>query len=239
MCPVCDTQAAHVVEPFGRLADGAALTLAFFSRKGEMFGRLEVYDPASRLCFFETSSPDLKPAHHRCLILIGGMTDGPLSLPYTAALSDFCLGTLRIRCVMPFLHTSYLNFGLHTLDRDVEDIAHLLRFLSKEHALKDAQSTMEFVLMGHSTGCQIVMSTARTLVSASQAEAFHVTAIILQGAVSDRQYMQATMPTDLFEQYLSLSGQMVRTGRDMEVMPRSSYFVPIIAARYFSLASVG
>ena len=178
-----------------------------------------------------------------CLILLGGMTDGPLSLSYTEALQSLCHTSLHVRLILPFLHTSYRHFGLYTLEQDIQDLFNLMHFLSNEHYAQE-NSRMKFILMGHSTGCQIALATAKKFMDLKENSHrdlnFEILAMILQGAVSDRQFMEASAPSmQAFQEYILLSEEMRRTGRGTHFMPKDTYFVPIIADRYYSLAAYG
>jgi pimeloyl-ACP methyl ester carboxylesterase len=224
-----------------------------------MKGSLQLYDKEKKLCFFEASmcSHDSPPTTTRLerpvfFILVGGMFDGPLSLPYTTALREIISASpapqdqaMRppIRLILPFLRSSYQHFGLYTLNDDVQDMLKLLHHLVAEG------EAGEFILMGHSTGCQIILKTLQYIKEHEEAAChvrsgskdIRIVGLILQGAVSDRQWMMATTPSgktrsDL-EAYVSMAKEMCRSGKKDECMPRDAYPVPIIAARYLSLVT--
>lgn len=97
-------------------------------------------------CAYELGTPGRRNA----LVFIGGLTDGPHTVPYLRTIADkiaaapgldYSVFEIRIR-------SSFDGFGWGSLAQDVEDISAVvtyLRGLGKERV----------VLMGHSTGCQV------------------------------------------------------------------------------------
>ena len=75
-----------------------------------MYGNLFIYDPKWKLIAFESGSL----SSSRCLILLGGLTDGLLSLPYVERLSSK-LETLSkpFSLIQPLLRSSNLQYGWH------------------------------------------------------------------------------------------------------------------------------
>lgn len=96
-------------------------------------------------CAYELGLPG-----KNALVFIGGLTDGPHTVPYirtvaakiqAAAVLDYSVFEIRIR-------SSFDGFGWGSLAQDVEDISAVVKYLrgiGKE----------KIVLMGHSTGCQV------------------------------------------------------------------------------------
>lgn len=96
-------------------------------------------------CAYELGSP----AKH-ALVFIGGLTDGPHTVPYirtvaakieAATALDYSVFEIRI-------HSSFDGFGWGSLAQDVEDVSAVVKYLRSIGKEK-------IVLMGHSTGCQV------------------------------------------------------------------------------------
>lgn len=145
-----------------------------------MYGNLFIYDPNYKLVAFESGSSS------RCLILLGGLTDGLLSLPYVEKFSSALQSLPQpYSLIQPLLRSSNLQYGWHTIDNDVEDLRTLIDYLVNHRT--DLQS---IILMGHSTGCQDIIHYLRQ-------EKVHskIIRVILQGPVSDREYLSRLSST--------------------------------------------
>ena len=105
------------------------------------------YDsPTRHSCAYEIGP---KSAHN-AIIFIGGLGDGPHTVPYIRHLakhledsSDLSYSVFEIR-----MTSSFIGFGMSSLTKDVADITALVKYLrgiGKER----------IVLFGHSTGCQV------------------------------------------------------------------------------------
>eukprot|EP00033_Pygsuia_biforma_P005596 GCRY01006181.1.p1 GENE.GCRY01006181.1~~GCRY01006181.1.p1 ORF type:complete len:330 (+),score=49.04 GCRY01006181.1:66-1055(+) len=176
-------------------------------------------------------------------VLLSGLTDGLWSLPYSRHLAD----SLRAKgwiLVQPILRSSYLGYGTSSLKEDAEDIHALLRHLSQQMLV------VEFALIGHSTGCQdilyylnhfsthhqpILHQEARNVSSKDQTLP-PISAAVLQGPVSDRQFM-STLPETA--EYINLAKQYMENGDGEHLLPRAADVAPITASRYLSLADKG
>lgn len=165
-------------------------------------------------------------------------TDGPLSLPYSQRLTR-ALQAMGVAVVHPVLASSYAGYGHHSLDSDVDDMKGLLAALGREYGVE------RVTWLGHSTGCQGAAHFFRTLASeaprAPDLAVPHgvatVTGVILQGPVSDREYMQ-TLPQ--CPEMVALALDMVQSCRGSEMMPRRcGVDEPITAERYASLTVKG
>jgi pimeloyl-ACP methyl ester carboxylesterase len=84
------------------------------------------------------------------LVFIGGLYDGPHSVPYIRAVAkkvhdetalDYTVFEIR-------MDSSYTGWGYSNLARDVKDIDALIKYLR-------GLGKEKIVLMGHSTGCQV------------------------------------------------------------------------------------
>ena len=115
------------------------------------------------------------------LVVMGGLTDGLLPTTYTPPLAA-AVAAEGWATVQPLLRGSYCQFGTGGLDRDVEDLSSLLKFL------RDRRGAKRVALLGHSTGCQI---TARFLADdgtgGSEELRSMVVLAVLQAPVSDRE----------------------------------------------------
>lgn len=102
--------------------------------------------PTSNACAYEIGSPNAKNS----LVFIGGLGDGPHTVPYPRAIAKR-LGedpSLSYSVFEFRLKSSFSAFGFARLVDDVADITALVKYLrsiGKERV----------VLMGHSTGCQV------------------------------------------------------------------------------------
>lgn len=143
-----------------------------------MKGELYIYDKEKRLTAFESGPEDAES----CIVVIGGLTDGFLSLPFVPKLMEEC-GKIGWCCVQVHLSSSYSGFGIYTIQQDAEELSHLLEYLG------GARGKKRVVLLGHSTGCQGVL----WYLQHSYLPEHHVGAAILQGAVSDRDHLMATL----------------------------------------------
>jgi pimeloyl-ACP methyl ester carboxylesterase len=147
-----------------------------------MYGNLFIYDFEYKLVAFESGSL----LSSRCLILLGGLTDGLLSLPYVERFSSKLESLSKpYSLIQPLLRSSNLQYGWHTIDHDIQDLKTLINYLVKNR--NDLES---IILMGHSTGCQDIIHYLR------QGEIDpKIVEVILQGPVSDRQYLSRLSST--------------------------------------------
>lgn len=195
--------------------------------KGELF----LYDSADRLVAFQTTLSEAEASHgiHRgrvCIVLVGGMTDGLLGLPYAEALSRQCRER-GITLVQPLLSSSYTGFGVSSLDRDARQLAQLLAFLSMQNP-----HTQSVYLVGHSTGCQDIL----VYLSKCQRASHLVKMAFLQGPVSDRDYMCSRHPPERLRELLHWAETQCDAGRPMAIHPELyDGMAPICAQRLRSL----
>jgi pimeloyl-ACP methyl ester carboxylesterase len=85
-------------------------------------------------------------------VFIGGLTDGPHTVPYTRLLAQRLEEAKELGySVIEFrMRSSFTGFGTSNLSNDVEDISALVKYLrgiGKE----------KIVLFGSSTGCQVAI----------------------------------------------------------------------------------
>lgn len=114
-----------------------------------MFGELFRYahDPRTGAALSAFESGHL--GNGTCLLFITGLTGGLLDLGYLDALDHRLRVTERASLVQCVLPSSYLGYGVSSLEEDGRCIDELLR------KLVNARGKRRIILMGHSTGCQV------------------------------------------------------------------------------------
>ena len=212
------------------------------------------------------SPPQLPP--NKC-ILLGGLSDGLIPVPYTHILSEMVCQfphplesfsrdnseTERLppasaphpqeqtwSLVQPILSSSYTGFGHGTLDRDVMELQELIEYL---HQYRNA--TQNIMLIGHSTGCQQIVHYFQKYHPMNS----HVTAAVLQAPVSDREAAMIWHPNESLcsteqehdeqlQAHIALAKDMKEIqNRGHEMMPRRAFWAPITAHRYYDLMVKG
>ncbi|KAI0424050.1 hypothetical protein F5Y09DRAFT_325504 [Xylaria sp. FL1042] len=184
--------------------------------------------PTSHACAYEIGPPNAKNS----LVFIGGLGDGPHTVPYPRAIAKR-LGedpSLSYSVFEFRLKSSFSAFGFARLVDDVADIAALvtyLRGLGKER----------IILMGHSTGCQDCME-----YTASAHDAPSVDGYILQAPVCDRDAFLLEMGSDPLEQSIKAAKQLIDAGKSHERMmlaqlPDFMRDTPISAWRWYALVA--
>jgi pimeloyl-ACP methyl ester carboxylesterase len=164
-------------------------------------------------------------------ILMGGLSDGLIPTPYTKLLEEKAIGW---SLVQPILSSSYLGFGYCDLDRDVEELSLLIRYLRIHH------KAQHIALVGHSTGCQIsVHFLLKQDLDPSIANLIRI--VGLQAPVSDREAStrQQDPESDNVSHFLEFARNKLEHGEGHEMMPRSSFWAPITAKRYWDLHAKG
>ena len=175
------------------------------------------------------------------VVLIPGLTDGPMSLRYTHQLAETlnCYGQDEhtkigevcqpFRLLMPTLSSSYLGFGVSSLKQDVEEIDALLDSVPMEE-----RKNSPLVLIGHSTGCQDLVR-----YMSGGANAKYVSGVIFQAPVSDREGMELEHGKEAIAKAREFAEAECAAGRGQELMPRSTpgvFNTPITCERYASLS---
>ncbi|CAF1007210.1 unnamed protein product [Adineta ricciae] len=183
-----------------------------------MHGNLFIYDEKYKLVAFESSLR----LSSRCFIFLGGLTDGLLSLPYISRLNQ-CLSQLSYSLIQPLFRSSNLQYGWHTIDHDIEDLQSLIDFLIKQRTNLES-----IILMGHSTGCQDIIHYLR---QGNKHSFLH--GIILQGPVSDRQYLSTLSSTQKQLEYCEQNRENIH-----EWLPRCLHDPPITIERCLSLNQI-
>ncbi|KAL8370403.1 hypothetical protein RB595_000670 [Gaeumannomyces hyphopodioides] len=187
--------------------------------------------PTPRSCAYEAGSP----ASRNALVFIGGLGDGPHTVPYVRALA----GRLQSEPELSYslfevrLASAFGGFGHRRLADDVADLAALVRHL------RGALGRRRVVLLGHSTGCQDCME----YTDYARHGAEPVDGFILQGPVSDREAFGPLVPKEELEAGVAKAADLVRSGRGDTIMPKDKlaemFDAPITAYRYHSLLAPG
>ncbi|KAJ9165479.1 DUF1749-domain-containing protein [Coniochaeta hoffmannii] len=171
--------------------------------------------PPDTLSSPPSSTPDVPKKKH-ALVFIGGLGDGPHTVPV-------------IRAVAGLMGEQLPEWA------DVVEIGEVVSYLRRQ------LGRSKVVLMGHSTGCQDCMEYVT-----KRHDAPEVDGIILQGPVSGREGLVPLLEQDErdYEASLAHAKRLVEEGKgDDEYMPRSLLPVgwnnPVTAYRWLSLASVG
>ncbi|CAF1191281.1 unnamed protein product [Adineta steineri] len=185
-----------------------------------MYGNLFVYDPEWKLVAFESGSL----SSSRCLILLGGLTDGLLSLPYVEKLSSKLESLSKpFSLIQPLLRSSNLQYGWHTIDNDIEDLKTLINYLTNNR-----NHLKSIILMGHSTGCQDIIHYLRR---EKRHDKIH--RVILQGPVSDRQYLSTLSSTKDQLDYCFKNNKDIK-----QWLPRNLHEPPLTIERCLSLNEI-
>lgn len=161
-------------------------------------------------------------------ILLGGLSDGLWPVPYTAPLAQ-ALNTASWSLVQPILSNSYTGFGHGDLDRDVAELDELMKCLVEDRNCEHA------ALVGHSTGCQIIVHYLQQHGGQYQDR---VVGAALQAPVSDRESAACTKtPSELLQYQAFVELARSVPSRD-EMMPRAAFWAPITASRFLDLFDV-
>lgn len=219
---------------------------------------------AERLTVFEFTYPENKKPKPHSLIVIGGLSDGFLTVPFLETLAE-ALENTEWSLFQPLLSSSYTGFGLSRLGRDVEEIGQCVEYVRnyKQAQLGDG-TTSKVVIMGHSTGSQdtlhyLYMPNPLPVDPVFDNGLQHlvrpaVDGAILQAPVSDREAIQdivqrgtdnvtSTELEGIFSQLVSMAKQLTYSeGLDV-ILPLNLTSklglsdAPISARRFLSLTS--
>ncbi|KAK4639113.1 hypothetical protein QC761_705190 [Podospora bellae-mahoneyi] len=190
--------------------------------------------PTKTLPLYEHPSPSPSPPN--ALIFLGGLGDGPHTVPYPLTLSHSLPPTLGFSLFQARLTSSFSAFGYSSLSQDCAEISSLVRYLRSE--LKK----QTIVLMGHSTGCQDCMFYCTKLGELEPEE--KVDGIVLQGPVSDREALVMSCCPAQLENSIAVAKKMAEEGKgehviDLDDMPDGWKGSPVTAYRWLSLATKG
>lgn len=187
-------------------------------------------NPHAYACAYEHGNT----SSNNALVYIGGLTSGPhtalsLSQSVLSALEEFDLGY----SIWEFrMRSSYTGWGYSSLNKDVEDIAELVNYLT-------SLGKKRVVLLGSSTGCQDCMS----YMSALRRDAPNIHACILQAPTSDRATANMIMSPEFFRRTLEHCKELIACGNPDSIMPKDLipdvFTSPISAYRWHSLIAEG
>lgn len=186
-------------------------------------------EPSSRVV--TSTAAAANPTQKKC-ILLGGLSDGLLPVPYTVALQQAC-GEEDWSLVQPILSSSYTGFGHGSLDRDVQELDELLDYLIQFRGCE------RVALVGHSTGCQDIVHYLKHGKLQDR-----VVLAVLQAPVSDRESASLCFGChDSDDEHLRQKQTDLATAialRDSnridEMMPRAAFWSPVTARRYLDLS---
>ena len=148
------------------------------------------------------------------VILIAGLTDGFMALAYTESLSRALLAANH-SLVMVNLSSSWSQFGFRSLRTDCEDLEKHVDFLKARFGFR------RIALLGHST----VMRHGKPEITC------HVSAIILKGAVSDREAMMAGPGANQVLEMKKEAEQLKLENNGELILSRRLFGAPITANR--------
>ncbi|KAI0976173.1 hypothetical protein F4678DRAFT_216172 [Xylaria arbuscula] len=183
--------------------------------------------PTSQSCAYEIGPQNAKNA----LIFIGGLGDGPHTVPYTRTLAKRLGEDLTGYSLFEFrLKSSFSAFGFTRLADDVADVAALVKYLR-------GLGKERIILMGHSTGCQSCLEYTAPVHNAASVEGY-----ILQAPVCDRDAIALDMGYDKLDESVKAAKLLIDAGKSQERMsltglPEFMQDIPISAWRWYSLVA--
>ncbi|KAA8646158.1 hypothetical protein EYZ11_001553 [Aspergillus tanneri] len=218
-------------------------------------GILHQYAP--RLVAHEFVSPNQTRPKPHSLLFVGGLTDGLGTVPYVTELSK-ALESTEWSLFWLVLSSSYLGWGIGSLDQDVEEISQCVSFVRKYKSASSSDGKV--VVMGHSTGCQDVLHYLYSANPLPQRPTDQEVGLnlqrlvrpvmdgaIMQAPVSDREavlhMMQTSADPDEFRRIYDQLVDLARRQPPTEILPlhltsKVGYpGTPLNARRFLSLAS--
>jgi pimeloyl-ACP methyl ester carboxylesterase len=197
-----------------------------------MDGKLFLYSPAKNLIAFHAS-----PCTSKCVVLVSGMTEGPMSLSYTTELYKV-LKQHDWSLVMPVLSSSWNAYGTSSLQQDAQELGQLVQHLSTH------QNVTDLILMGHSTGAQIISWFAAYGETSPKSLGITLHGLVLQAPASDRHYMSSVIGSVGTQKLCQLARE--KLGNDKADSPQHGWMprerglsVPFTPYRFLSLISEG
>jgi pimeloyl-ACP methyl ester carboxylesterase len=200
-------------------------------------GELFVYCPHKRLVAFHHAAMGHTAACARnVVVFIGGLSDGFCATPYLAPLAA-ALPPAGWSLLQVLLSSSYAGWGTASLAGDAAELRALLAHLTRHRGVE------RVLLFGHSTGAQDCIQLLRHGHDADdQCATACVAGVVLQGAVSDREFLATLRATPA---RLAAAQALLAAGRGAELLPRcgddedEEDDTPVCAARFVALAAVG
>lgn len=140
-------------------------------------------------------------------IIIGGMTDGLLTVPYATGLPNV-LEKFGYSVIQIQMSSSFKGYGMVSLKSDVEEIKQLIDYLkSREGGYKN-----KIVIMGHSTGSQDVIQYMLNYGD-------NIDGGIMQAGVSDREAAQNEILPDTLKRLNAYAENLVKSGKGDSILP--------------------
>eukprot|EP00035_Acanthoeca_spectabilis_P011624 m.205283 g.205283 ORF g.205283 m.205283 type:complete len:330 (-) comp15404_c0_seq1:410-1399(-) len=218
---VCSEKSGNATP--GATNEAATTAAPLPSVNGELF----VYKTGMTMAAFLTAP---RGARRGVVVMVPGLTDGLLCpRSYAADLAQAAVAA-GWGYTQPVLSSSYLGYGIASLDTDATELDALLE--SPQLANDDT-----VVIVGHSTGCQDAVHYLK--VGKHRAR---VKAVVLQAPCSDREAAVAGCESETSKGELlyaiKFAENAVAEGKGDVLMPRSTvgtYGTPITAERFHSL----
>ena len=200
-----------------------------------MQGTLIRYGPKPAcVAFVSGPKPELSTdVQKTALVAVGGLSCGFLFADYLVDLKRE-LESIGVYLCQPLMSSSHTGWGTGSVSRDAEELDVLLEHLCSRHGFS------EFILLGHSTGCQDAVMYMRKF--GGHGRRFRVSRVVLQAPVSDREFLRWFL-ADVQEK-LARCREMEREGRADEIAlmfrwEEGGDAIPVTARRFISLADVG
>lgn len=176
---------------------------------------------------FEFEPSGLKKA----IVVIGGLTDGLLTVgfasPLAEAVKELGYSVLHIQ-----LSSSYKGWGTESLDKDVDEIDKLVKYLRRPVG----GSREKIIILGRSTGSQDVI---RYLLRHGE----NVDAGIMNAAVSDREGLSGHIEPRLLKKLNEGAIKLIEDGKSNQLLgneyAKYVFNTPITAYRWWSLMVPG
>ncbi|KAL8914896.1 MAG: hypothetical protein Q9171_000523 [Xanthocarpia ochracea] len=182
----------------------------------------------SRLVAFEHTRNDVSP--HNSLLFVGGLNDGFLTVPYAQDLAAFLPSSYSFIEVL--LSSAFSGWGHSSISQDVEEMGKCVEYF------QSLRPRGKVVLMGNSTGCQVVLAYL-----SSEGSRPKVDGGILQAPVSDRQAIEMIYPAEDYKRYNKMAQKWVQEGKGDYILPNEVSLAllgaRVTANRWLSLASPG
>lgn len=164
--------------------------------------------------------------HELCsngVVLIPGLTDGFMSMAYSAKLAK-ALHTMDYSLVQMQISSSFMQFGFNSIQGDCKELTVLICFLKEELKFN------RVVLLGHSTGAQDSLYFLR---HSTMRDA--VNAVILQGAVGDRDVIHSD-PSLLVMLEEATKLRHRQEGKEETFLREFLFGAPVTVRRFLSLS---
>lgn len=174
--------------------------------------------------------------YKKVLVAVGGLSCGLMFTDYVDVLGKALPEKAGWTLVQPLLSSSHTGWGMGSVSEDAAEIHELLGVMSRQYGSEHV------ILLGHSTGCQDAVLYANTYGSKLDGQGFSILGIILQGPVSDREFLKGYLDDSTYTSTIRTCKEMVKQGKEDEVafvFREWNTVVPISARRWLSLADVG